>query len=447
MKTKLLSCLLSSFLLSGSFGQSIYEFNYSSPANPSAGPISALMVRYPGGDGYLRVRYTEIQSNRAVLLNIPLTEAPAQKADGTRNPEALVVSGQQPQALSITQNVNYQPDRFLFQLDATGQYFEPSALVVPGKEPMAVQPFNSAPVLVNTLNSPELIRKYFVQGDPVYDTYAAAGSKAGPSLKPAYGRTLHLVMVAATSDTILGEYAKRDLAKMTYIFTVMQRGLGYRMDSTVLRDSTYSRQHVAKAIQQLKADPNDVIVFYYSGHGFNYGRKNPYPSMILMNEPYKQRARTYVKNSLALDDIYKTILAKGAKTNIVLGDCCNSDIDSVNNFSMERLFNAGKDVFDFDFNKCRELFVDRGVSVLNAATSKGEVASTGLDGSFFTSSFYGSMLDLLTRSNKKISNVNNPSWNDVGLLTQVYINKFTSSKCNSTQACKMTPIIEVKYQQ
>lgn len=446
MKSLFLSGLLTCLFLSFSFGQSIYEFSYSSPSNPAAGTISALMVRYPGGDGYLRLRYTEMHSDRSILLHVPLTEVAVQKADGTRNPDELIVSGQQPQLLTAGAPVPYQPDRFLFRIDATGQYFEPAGILLPAKEP-ATHAFGSIPVLVNTLNSPELIRKYFVQGDPVFDAYAAKGSKAGPSLKPAYGRTLHLVMVAATSDSKLGSFAKRDLEKMTYIFTVMQRGLGYKMDSTVLRDSLYTREKVAQTIKELKADSNDVIVFYYSGHGFNYGRKNPYPSMILMNDPYKQRARTYVKNSISLDDVYKTIIVKGAKTNIILGDCCNSDIDSVNNFSMERLFNAGKDVFDFDFEKCRELFVDKGVSVLNTATSKGEVASTGRDGSFFTTSFYGSMLDLLTRSNKKISNLTSPTWNDVGLLTQVYVNKFTSSKCTSTQPCKMTPIIEVKYRQ
>ena len=67
---------------------------------------------------------------------------------------------------------------------------------------------------------------------------------------------------------------------------------------------------------------NDIVMFYYSGHGFRYPNDaSDYPRMWLKTGS-DENVET---NNLRIEeDVYDHIIKMGAGVNIVLSDCCNT---------------------------------------------------------------------------------------------------------------------------
>lgn len=78
-----------------------------------------------------------------------------------------------------------------------------------------------------------------------------------------------------------------------------------------------------KAVQNLSVEPDDIIVFYYIGHG---GRpkgldvdKYPYPQMCLTKSLEEQN------EFVPLTWVHDVLKSKGARLAITIGMCCNSE--------------------------------------------------------------------------------------------------------------------------
>ena len=112
---------------------------------------------------------------------------------------------------------------------------------------------------------------------------------------------------------------------------------------------------------------------------------------------------THTKN---LNEIFETIKAKGARMNLVIGDCCNSVID------FKRLYSSDKKVVEKKFipgnmDFCKKLFNGIGSSVIVAVAKKGQHAiSDEAIGSLFTYSLLTKLKDQIT-SNAPIKDM---SW-------------------------------------
>jgi hypothetical protein len=76
-----------------------------------------------------------------------------------------------------------------------------------------------------------------------------------------------------------------------------------------------------KFISDFKCGPNDIVFYYYSGHGFRYDDQDvvwPYLNVCKKdNDPIE-------KCALSLNWVYQEIEKKGPRLAISMGDCCNS---------------------------------------------------------------------------------------------------------------------------
>jgi len=94
-------------------------------------------------------------------------------------------------------------------------------------------------------------------------------------------------------------------------------------------------------------------------------------------------------NYMALSDIYKTICGKGARLNIVLGDCCNSELEEQFPLNTNTLFSRGSN--NFSRKRLQDLFFNSKGSILSTAASPGEYSWCDTSGGMFTVSFIQSL--------------------------------------------------------
>lgn len=96
---------------------------------------------------------------------------------------------------------------------------------------------------------------------------------------------------------------------------------GYVADKQDYWDVQTNPVNCKKAVQNLNVEPDDIIIFYYIGHG---GRpvgqdpnKYPYPQMCL--------AQNSDEGLVPLTWVHDVLKSKGARLTITIGMCCNSE--------------------------------------------------------------------------------------------------------------------------
>ena len=104
--------------------------------------------------------------------------------------------------------------------------------------------------------------------------------------------------------------------------------VGYKNDVQDFYGSATSPENCKSAIEKLKVShPDDIIVFYYIGHGgrplsdMDYMLEHPWPQMCM--------AQHYDEKFIPLEWVDSQLKAKGARLAVTIGMCCNSVSPSV----------------------------------------------------------------------------------------------------------------------
>lgn len=99
---------------------------------------------------------------------------------------------------------------------------------------------------------------------------------------------------------------------------------GYQSDIQDFYGDQVTPENCKSTIQLLRInDPNDIIVFYYIGHGgrpttdTGYMMEHPYPQMCMQ---LKFPESKYIP----LEWVYEQLSSKGARLSVTIGMCCNS---------------------------------------------------------------------------------------------------------------------------
>lgn len=133
----------------------------------------------------------------------------------------------------------------------------------------------------------------------------------------ATAQTMHTLIFVNESEPGRQIDRTADSKNMKKFFTDIAQCLGY---SNNLRSHTgveFTTTYVDREINSLQVGNNDVVVFYYSGHGANL-RNDKWPTLDFLDNGYWSSR------------ILAKLNAKCAKAKLVLfiTDCCNSHIDN-----------------------------------------------------------------------------------------------------------------------
>lgn len=199
--------------------------------------------------------------------------------------------------------------------------------------------------------------------------------------------TFHLLLVANTDVSDIGVACQRDLSNLKGEFSAIAKVLGMGYDEQIIAADAFNKPNVVNMVRSAKANPDDVLMFVYTGHGFRFDdQQDYYPNIDLRSSNYDDPMKSYV----AMTDIYNELISKGARLNIVLSDCCNTQagLDAPMS-NANSLFSRSNT--NFDINKLQTLFLGSSGNIKATASSPGEMSWCGQNGGFFILSFLESL--------------------------------------------------------
>jgi hypothetical protein len=388
MKLKIITGLLFVLLYSlPGFSQSVYHFTGRLPAPADTSLYNLLFVRFENGTGIARLKFT------AAVKGDTIPEMDVQEEYPAMNDE---VSSQDKLYFKLSNPVNkpgfdapsFVPLVIVFKKEINGTGYEPYGLAnnISG---MAVIPFITSELVADSTLSKDFVLQYFSKNDIFYKNLFGIHSRglndAGKDTK------LFLLAVTNVNDPSIGSSCAKDRDRIVETFQGLTDFLDIGFVPAIISGDNYNKLSVETAIKALNPSGNDIVVFYYSGHGFRKvkDKSNPFPYIDLRPKP----DNTYMLNSLSLmNDIFLKIRAKGARLNLVISDCCNDDPGKINSTGSPLPKNRG---FNWKWSEqnCQNLFLNSTpVSIIATAAKPDEEASSNNDfGGFFSYFFKSSM--------------------------------------------------------
>lgn len=239
---------------------------------------------------------------------------------------------------------------------------------------------------------------------------------------------LILLIAANTNDPTIGNGCREDMGAVRELFKILSRDMDFNFIELVVQGKDYGKENIVGAIDLLTPGDNDIVVFYYTGHGFSYEKDaaKKYPQIDLRSLPASDKIDVINAHTENLADIFELVKSKGARLNIVIGDCCNSFIDFKRKSAGDNSGMLKDKTAPIVINKktCEAMFCDYTASILVAAADKGQFAvSDEKLGSLFTFSFYKNLKKLLK---KEIDKSEGLPWEK--LLEDTTSNAFELSK-------------------
>lgn len=238
--------------------------------------------------------------------------------------------------------------------------------------------------------------------------------------------TLHLILVANSNDPALGNGFNANQQNIKSLFKEVAATCNMQLDIVEVDGYKFGRENISAAINNVVVSANDVIVFYYSGHGFRFpNQKTDWPQLDL---------RTTVSDNINTNtlnlgsDVYMPLTNKNPRLLMVIGECCNVNFGAGTPFIRNpAALPLGATIMNS--STVKNLFSQRGKILV--ATSKPFESSWyyqdtgGIFGSNFTSTFLADVG--FTSSNTNIS------WETIFNDAIQYTIEKTEAKANGTQ--------------
>lgn len=207
----------------------------------------------------------------------------------------------------------------------------------------------------------------------------------------ASSQTMHTLIFVNKSEYGRELDRTADSENMEKFFTNVANCLGYRNNIRSHTGSEFSTQYVDHEINSLQVGGNDVVVFYYSGHGANL-RNDKWPTLDFLDNGYwSSRILAKLNTKCA-----------NAKLVLFITDCCNSYMD--NSFTPVHSYNPT------DVNNVAKLFTGfKGKKkVIVTAAKPGQSSISDIKyGAIFGISFRQAIIENIS------NDANNPTWEKV----------------------------------
>lgn len=155
-----------------------------------------------------------------------------------------------------------------------------------------------------------------------------------------HAQTFHsIIMVNKEESSARQADRTAEFNNMSAFLTQVAQSLGYKNHMLKYSGQSFKATVALLAIESLIIKENDIVVFYYSGHGANWD-DDEWPHMAFLDRPYGESA------------LFNKLKEKcyNAKMILCISACCN--MDSEGNIREKKTY-AG-----FDSEKLKKLFTD-----------------------------------------------------------------------------------------
>ena len=439
MRSKIITTIIFCVCLSSTgSSQSIYNIEYSVPSANTFTTYHGFLLRYDDGGGLLRIRYTSA-SNEAIVKEMDIEEMAVVGSSGLLDSNTLLLKAINQKTIWGPGSTIFTPPFILLKYNASTDYFEPAAITF--SDTKSVPPdgtsFTSSFIEREKI-SKAFLSQYFTEDEDFFIRYFNNNTRGLSSAEQKI--RLHLLIVADTLDKAIGVSCAKDAQRTMETFTGLTKFLGLKLVPTLLWGKQYSKKNIEDALKKLAPAPNDIVVFYYTGHGFRIPEKpRRFPNMKLKHFPTvrenfrdslswaRQSRKDNITYSMNIEDVFNTIKARKARFNLVISDCCNDDIFSVNAKGTKPGKTKASGV-DWSEDNIRALFLgpERRSILITAAVSGQRACSNDTFGSFFTYYFKSSLETYCSKMQKPTT------WDVIIQSAQ----KQTASKAGNTYCSK-----------
>lgn len=192
-------------------------------------------------------------------------------------------------------------------------------------------------------------------------------------------QTIHWLTFIDTTDPNVGQidvYGRNML--YGYFINEVNAALaekGYKSDIQDFYNYQVTPENCVQAVNMLRiSNPEDIIVFYYIGHGgrpstnSDYIREHPYPQMCM--------AQFDQKKFIPLEWVNKQLSTKGARLSVTFGMCCNNISNEISVKDSPNFASSYSPTY-MSTNKRRriqELFLNTKGNVLATSASPGQTS-------------------------------------------------------------------------
>jgi len=360
--------------------QSLYEIKFTDKQKIE---YKCLLVYFNETNAYIRIAY-----NYKNVYNVVNVTYKAKNGVNKQGDKYSMLTGYNPVFITTNDsNRSYNPDYFIWFYNNTTQAWDTPYTT----DDSLLSPTNY--ILVDSytrLDAKKITDSYLRNFFGNYETeYFSLKKMCGltptettPITENKYYR-LHLVIIANTLDPTIGTGCAADETNLKNEFRQIADALGFSFQQYIVDGDTFSKEKVSNTLNTLIPGPNDIVVFIYRGHGFRWkGQASDWPRMDLRKSSYDSITE---KTSMNLVDVYNSLKNKGARLNIILGDCCNSELD-VSPVTTTNYLNFQVDN-NSDINKLKALFLKSNGIILSSAAQKGEVSWVTAQGGLYSISF------------------------------------------------------------
>ncbi|HLP35511.1 caspase family protein [Lacibacter sp.] len=393
-------CLVISFLMLCSTAitaQSIYHFQYKLPSADSR-TYEAFFVRNSSSGGFVRILHNNA-AGQPVITEMKLKEQFVSGTNSIIDPSVVYYKATKPELIDGDDEPAADSLSFWFALNAQSNEFEPSkitAFTADGKE------VNAELMKAELQNSSglrkEVVLRFFDENDQLYVTMFKAVTRGLNANEK--NIKMHVILVCATTDPTLSQFSIYDLDRAENLYKKLADEIGIKANIIKIFGNSYNKKNVDAAVKNLKPAAADIVVFYYSGHGFRMPKLNrPYPFMDLRSDV---KTQDYKQHTMNIEDIFLTLKSKPNRFTLVVSDCCNNDPEATNSIAPTPPEPRASDL-KWNYENLRTLFLNpKKTSLLITAADKNQLATTNPKlGGFLSYYFKQSLENMLASSNPR----------------------------------------------
>lgn len=205
-----------------------------------------------------------------------------------------------------------------------------------------------------------------------------------------FSQSFRVIMVPAFDSAQLGPSYTKDVEVIIENFQKISQSIGYNFVSMTLVKDKFNASAIKLALDTIKVSPQDVLFFYYTGHGYNTKDNNTKFTALSVND--------FESNPITLDEISQKLKDKKARLCITLGDCCNNII-SLGRGMGKPIKPKGTGLSDDDITILKKLFLYAKGSVKIASSEKGQKSNAFPEGSAYTLAFEKAFEESINKNN------------------------------------------------
>lgn len=319
--------------------------------------------------------------------------------------------------------------QFETRTDSIGIYYEPVAVILTQNE-------NQQPAILLTakqkiyeelVKEKPLVLQFYKMNEPFYIFLSSFSTRN--LNRDEQNRKFYLIIVANTNDPSIGKSSQKDLTGIYETFATLTKQAGIGFVPVIVSGDAFNIANTQRAIDTIKPSALDIVFFYYTGHGFRFANDvSKYQRISFRTNTMQVRA----DNNLAVEDIYKTLIAKRAKVTIVISDCCNEKLGASVPFGLDMLRPraTGTEGLKLNYDNFRKLFLPTqttSIIIGSAAPNQLAVGNPNMGG-FFTNFFKAELVKSL------YSNTGESTWLRISLNATE-----NTRKQSLTALCSTTP--------